>query len=290
MKEKHRGFLLILPALFIIALFTVYPLLDGLRMAFTNTHLLKKTAEYVWLANFVRLYSDEIFWISLRHSIILTAVVVLLQFVFGLILAWAMKQNLPGMPFFKSVIMASWVIPVAATVIMFKFMAQPDIGLINIVLKSIGLESFNKYWFGDLKAAFPFIMLLHLWRNVPFYGVAFLAAMQAIPKSYYEAAEIDGANAWQTFINVTLPGIRGMIIVMVTIHVLWTFNNFDFVYLATGGGPVNATDVLPVYVYRQCWNSYTLGYGASIGTIMLIILMIYFVVYIRIYERGLVAK
>jgi len=81
-----------------------------------------------------------------------------------------------------------------------------------------------------------------------------------------------------------------MIIVMVTIHVLWTFNNFDFIYLATGGGPVNATDVLPVYVYRQCWNSYTLGYGASIGTIMLIILMIYFIIYIRIYQKGEVSS
>jgi multiple sugar transport system permease protein len=204
----------------------------------------------------------------------------------GLILAWAMQQELPGMSLFKSIIMASWVIPVAATVIMFKFMAQPDIGLINIILKLTGFKELNRYWFGDLHAALPFIMLLHLWRNVPFYGIAFLAAMQAIPRSYYEAAEIDGASAWQRFVHITLPGIRSMIIVMVTIHVLWTFNNFDFIYLATGGGPVNATDVLPVYVYRQCWNSYTLGYGASIGSIMLIILMIYFIIYIRIYEKG----
>ncbi len=289
MKERHKGLFLLLPALLIMALFTVYPLLDGLRMAFTNTHLLKETVRFVGLANFVRLLSDEIFWISLYHSILLTALVVLLQLVLGLILAWAMQQKLPGMSVFKSIIMASWVIPVAATVIMFKFMAQPDIGLINIVLKLIGLGSLNKYWLGDLHAALPFIMLLHLWRNVPFYGVAFLAAMQAIPKSYYEAAEIDGANAWQRFIHVTLPGIRSMIIVMVTIHVLWTFNNFDFVYLATGGGPVNATDVLPVYVYRQCWNSYTIGYGASIGTVMLIMLMIYFIIYIRIYERRAVS-
>jgi multiple sugar transport system permease protein len=291
MKERHKGLLLILPALAIMALFTVYPLLDGLRMAFTNKHLLKQTVELVWLANFVRLFSDdEVFWISLRHSIELTVVVVLLQFVFGLILAWTMKQELPGMSLFKSIIMASWVIPVAATVIMFKFMAQPKIGLINIILKSIGLGDLNKYWFGDLDAALPFIMLLHLWRNVPFYGVAFLAAMQAIPKSYYEAAEIDGANAWQTFLHITLPGIRGMIIVMVTIHVLWTFNNFDFVFLSTGGGPVNATDVLPVYVYRQCWNSYTLGYGASISTVMFVILMTYFVIYIRIYERQAISQ
>jgi ABC-type sugar transport system permease subunit len=200
-------------------------------------------------------------------------------------LAWAMQQKLPGMGAFKSIIMASWVIPVAATVTMFKFMAQPDVGFINIVLRTIGFQDANIYWFGSRAAAFPFIMLLHLWRNVPFYGIAFLAAMQAIPRSYYEAAEIDGADAWSKFVHITLPGIRSMIIVMVTIHVLWTFNNFDFVYLSTGGGPVNDTDVLPVYVYRQSWDKYDLGYAASIGAVMLILLMIYFVVYMRLYER-----
>ena len=285
MREKRKGLLLIIPVLVIMSLFTLYPLLDGLRMAFTNKHLLKEAIQYVGGANFKRILTDEIFWISLYHSLVLTVSVVVLQFVLGLVLAWTMKQKLPGMSIFKSIIMASWVIPVAATVIMFKFMAQPDIGLINIILKLLGLANLNRYWLGDLNAALPFIIMLHLWRNVPFYGIAFLAAMQAIPKSYYEAAEIDGASAWKKFLHITLPGIRSMIMVMVTIHVLWTFNNFDFVYLATGGGPVNATDVLPVYVYRQCWNSYTVSYGAALGTVMLVILMTYFIVYIRIYEK-----
>jgi ABC-type sugar transport system permease subunit len=284
--KKQQGILLILPALIVMGVFTAYPLLEGIRIAFTNKHFLKEGVEFVGLQNFIRLFSDEIFWISFYHSVTLTAVVVFLQFVFGLILAWAMSQNLPGMSWFKSIIMASWVIPVAATVILFKFMAQPDIGLINIVLKITGFEELNRYWLGDPDVALPFIMLLHLWRNVPFYGVAFLAAMQAIPKSHYEAAEIDGAGAWHRFRHITLPGIRNMVIVMVTIHVLWTFNNFDFVYLATGGGPVNATDVLPVYVYRQCWNSYTIGYGASIGTVMLLLLMLYFIVFIKLSERD----
>jgi ABC-type sugar transport system permease subunit len=269
-----------------MGLFTAYPLFEGLRIAFTNTHLLKEGAGYIGFQNFIRLLSDEIFWLSLYHSVLLTSVVVFLQFVLGLILALAMNQKLPGMSLFKSIIMASWVIPVAATVILFKFMAQPDIGLINIVIRSLGFEDLNRYWLGDPDVALPFIMLLHLWRNVPFYGVAFLAAMQAIPKSFYEAAEIDGANAWYKFWYITLPGIRKMVIVMVTIHVLWTFNNFDFVYLATGGGPVNTTDVLPVYVYRQCWSSYTVGYGASIGTVMLLLLMLYFIVFIKISERD----
>ena len=243
--------MLILPAVLVMGLFTVYPLLEGLRMAFTNKHLLKEGVQYIGIQNFIRLLTDEIFWISLYHSVLLTTVVVVMQFVLGLILALAMNQKLPGMSWFKSIIMASWVIPVAATVILFKFMAQPDIGLINIVIRSLGFEDLNRYWLGDPNFALPYIMLLHLWRNVPFYGVAFLAAMQAIPKSSYEAAEIDGANTWHRFWYITLPGIRNMVIVMVTIHVLWTFNNFDFVFLATGGGPVNATDVLPVYVYRS---------------------------------------
>jgi ABC-type sugar transport system permease subunit len=283
--HKQQGVMLILPAVLVMGLFTVYPLFEGLRIAFTNAHLLKEGVRYIGLQNFIRLLSDEVFWISLYHSVLLTTVVVFVQFVLGLILALAMIQKLPGMSIFKNIIMASWVIPVAATVILFKFMAQPDIGLINIVIRSLGFEDLNRYWLGDLDVALPFIMLLHLWRNVPFYGVAFLAAMQAIPNSLYEAADIDGANAWNKFYYITLPGIRSMVIVMVTIHVLWTFNNFDFVYLATGGGPVNATDILPVYVYRQCWNSYTVGYGASIGTVMLLLLMLYFIVFIKISER-----
>lgn len=285
LKERHKGVLLILPTLVIMAVFTVYPLIDGLRMAFTNSHLLKETNDFVGLDNFVRLASDRIFWLSLYHSLLLTVVVVLLQFALGLVLAMAMKQDLPGMGLFKSAIMASWVIPVAATVIMFKFMAQPDIGLINLILQGLGLD-LNKYWLGEPKFALPFIMMLHLWRNVPFYSVAFLAAMQAIPRSFYEAAEIDGANAWHKLWHITLPGIRSMIVVMVTIHVLWTFNNFDFVFLATGGGPVNSTDVLPVYVYRQSWNSYTVGYASSIGSIMFLILMVYFLIYVRLMQRG----
>lgn len=285
MRERQAGYLLILPTLIVMTVFALYPLVDGLRYAFTDKSVLSETYQFVGLKNFNRLISDRIFWLSLGHSILLTAVVVVLQLVLGLVLASAMQQKLPGMSFFKSVIMASWVIPVAATVIMFKFMAQPDIGLINIILRALGLGSITRYWLGDPTVAFPFIMLLHLWRNVPFYGIAFLAAMQAIPKSYYEAAEIDGAGAWKKFVYITLPSIRNMIIVMVTIHVLWTFNNFDFVYLATGGGPVDATNVLPVYVYRQSWESYALGYGASIGTVMFVILMLYFVVYIKIQER-----
>lgn len=287
MIQRRAGIYLILPALVIMAVFTVYPLLDGLRIAFTNYNLLGNVVQFIGLDNFRQMLADPVFWLALRHSIVLTVVVVFLQFVFGLILATVMQQKLPGMGAFKSIIMASWVIPVAATATIFKFIAQPDVGVINIFLRAIGQGQLVTYWLGNLQFAFPFIMMMHLWRNVPFYGVAFLAAMQAIPRAYYEAAEIDGAGAWDRFRYVTLPGIRNMIVVMVTIHVLWTFNNFDFVYLSTGGGPVNSTEVLPTYVYRLSWTQYNIGFASSIGTTMFLILMVYFIVYMRIYERQM---
>ena len=105
----------------------------------------------------------------------------------------------------------------------------------------------------------PLVLLMHLWRNVPFYAIAFMAAMQAIPAELYEAARIDGAGDWRQFWFVTLPNLRYIILVMVVLHVTFTFNNFDFVFLSTGGGPVNATEVLPTYIYKQAWNGYALG-------------------------------
>jgi multiple sugar transport system permease protein len=282
--RENRGILLLLPTLIVMALFSILPLVEGFRLSFTDANLLNSTRQYTGVANYQRLFSDPVFWESLRHSLVLTVTAVVLQLVFGFILAIALKQKVPGIQFFRSVIMASWVIPVAATAVMFTFMVQPDYGYVNIILRVLGIKA-NVFWFGDLHFAFPFIILLHLWRNVPFYGIALLAAIQAIPDSLYEAAEMDGAGPVRQFLRITVPGCRNMIIVMVTIHVLWTFNNFDMVYLTTGGGPVYATEVLPVYLYQKSWVSYTIGYASSIGVVMFVILMAYFATYVRIYQR-----
>jgi len=282
--RKNGALPLILPTLIIMAVFTVLPLIKGFILSFTNANLLNKSTAYVGLENYKKLFTDPIFWLAFVHSLILTVTAVILELVFGIILALALKQKVPGIKLFRSVIMASWVIPVAATAVMFTFMVEPGYGYYNILLKFLGVKA-NTFWFGSLNLAFPLIIILHLWRNVPFYGIALLAAMQAIPDTQYEAAEIDGAGPIRSFFTVTLPSIRNMIIVMVTIHVLWTFNNFDMVYLTTGGGPVYSTQVLPVYVYQEAWTNYTTGYASSIGTIMFVLLMFYFIAYIRVYQQ-----
>jgi ABC-type sugar transport system permease subunit len=206
--------------------------------------------------------------------------VVVLELVLGMGLALLLHEKVPGIHIFRSITMASWVIPVVATVMMFNLIWLPNYGLFNIVLRDIGLKQYNTYWFGNLNTAMPSIVIMHLWRNTPFFGIALFAAMNTIPNEQYEAAAIDGASAFSRFWRITVPGVAYVAMIMVIIHVLWTFNNFDFVYLSTGGGPVNATLVMPVYVYLQFWHNYTAGYAAAAGVIMMLMLLVVTIPYI----------
>ena len=269
------GYILLAPALVIILGLNLYPTISGVLTSFTNQSLLDPfNWAYVGLQNFQKLFADPVFHISLIHSLVLTGLAVVLQVILGLILAHLLIQNVPGIQFFRSIGMIAWVLPIIASVVMFRFITLPNYGFINILLKDLGLGHLARNWFGDETYAFALILIMHLWRNVPFYAISFMAAMQAIPSDLYEAARIDGASAWRQFYHVTLPNLRYIILVMVILHVTFTFNNFDFVYLSTGGGPVNSTEVLPTFIYKQAWNGYELGYASAGGVVMLIVLVV----------------
>lgn len=269
------GYLLLVPALAIILGLNLYPTACGIFTSFTDQSLLDPNHFHlVGLANYIKLFSDPIFQLSFAHSLELTASAVLLQVFFGLILAHLLIQRVPGIQMFRSLAMVTWVLPIIAAVVIFQFFTLPNYGFFNLVLARIGLGSWTRNWFGDENYAFLMVLIMHLWRNIPFYAIAFMAAMQAIPQDLYEAARIDGATRWHRLIFITLPNLRYIILVMVVLHVTFTFNNFDFVYLSTGGGPVNATEVLPTYVYKQAWSGYALGYASAGGVVMLVVLVI----------------
>jgi multiple sugar transport system permease protein len=272
--QASFGYILLAPALIIILGLNLYPTISGVLTAFTNQSLLDPfNWAFVGFANFQKLFADPVFRISLVHSLVLTGLAVSLQVILGLILAHLLIEQVPGIQFFRSIGMIAWVLPIIASVVMFRFITLPNYGFINILLHDLGVGHLARNWFGDEKYAFVLILIMHLWRNVPFYAISFMAAMQAIPSDLYEAARIDGASRWRQFYHVTLPNLRYIILVMVVLHVTFTFNNFDFVYLSTGGGPVNSTEVLPTFIYKQAWNGYELGYASAGGVVMLIILV-----------------
>jgi multiple sugar transport system permease protein len=273
--QASFGYILLAPALIIILGLNLYPTISGVLTAFTNQSLLDPfNWAYVGLQNFQKLFGDPVFRISLVHSLVLTGLAVSLQVILGLILAHLLIEQVPGIQFFRSIGMIAWVLPIIASVVMFRFITLPNYGFINILLNDLGVGHLARNWFGDEKYAFVLILIMHLWRNVPFYAISFMAAMQAIPSDLYEAARIDGASTWRQFYHVTLPNLRYIILVMVVLHVTFTFNNFDFVYLSTGGGPVNSTEVLPTFIYKQAWNGYELGYASAGGVVMLIVLVV----------------
>ncbi|MGH2391478.1 MAG: carbohydrate ABC transporter permease [Chloroflexota bacterium] len=281
------GYILAVPALALIGLVVLYPVAQGIDLAFTNAGTLTPGQQtYVGFQNFQTLFADPAFYngfpgaSALVNSVTLTVIAVALELVLGTGLALLLRNKVPGIQFFRSVTMASWVIPVVATVMMFNLMWLPKFGLVNIVLGDIGLGRANTYWFGNLSLAMPAIIIMHVWRNTPFFAIALFASMQGIPSDQYEAAAIDGASWFSRFRHITVPGIAYVAMIMIIIHVLWTFNNFDFVYLSTGGGPINATMVMPVYVYLQFWHNYTAGYAASAGVVMLVMLLIVTIPYI----------
>ncbi len=281
------GYVLALPALALIGLVVLYPVVQGVILSFTNAGTLNPGQQsWVGFDNFRNLFTDADFYngfpgsSALVNSVELTAIVVVLELTLGMVLALLLHEKVPGIQVFRSITMASWVIPVVATVMMFNLIWLPSYGLFNIILKDVGLKQYNTYWFGNLNTAMPSIVIMHLWRNTPFFGIALFSAINTIPAERYEAAAIDGASALSRFRHITVPGVAYIAMIMVIIHVLWTFNNFDFVYLSTGGGPVNATLVMPVYVYLQFWHNYTAGYAASAGVIMMLMLLVVTIPYI----------
>jgi ABC-type sugar transport system permease subunit len=280
--QEHEwfGYVLALPGLVLIGLVVLYPVAQGIYLSFTNASLLNPARSLIGLQNYQQLFADPGFVTALVNSATLTVAAVVLELVLGMGLALLLHQKVPGIRFFRSITMVSWVIPVVATVMMFDLMVLPGYGFFNIIIDHLGLKQLDSFWFGNSYLAMPAVIMMHVWRNTPFFGIALFAGIQTIPQDQYEAAQIDGASALQRFRHITVPGVAYVAMIMVVLHVLWTFNNFDFVYIATGGGPVDATLVLPVYVYRQFWQNFQTGFASAGGVVIMLILITFTILYV----------
>jgi len=276
------AYVLALPALFWLGGFVFYPTLRAVWDGFTSLHLLRPgETEWVGLANYRRLWSDPLFWLSFKHSALLTALAVPLEFVLGLLLALGLKQPLPGMRLFRALVLVGWVTSIVAQVALFQWLFDPAHGPVAQALRALGLGGWVRNWFNDPDTAFGMIVLLHVWRNAPFFALGFLTAMLAVPRELYEAARLDGAAAWARLRHVTLPQLRWIASALVLSHVAFTFTDYTMVAVATGGGPLHATEVVSTYLYKQAWSGHELGLASATGTVMLATLSLFSALYVR---------
>ncbi len=265
------------PAIILLIVFLVVPFIMAVGLSFTDQRLIPNPnlpTKIVWFRNFIRLISDEAFLRGLLNNFYFVIVVVPVQTSLALGLAILINQEIKGMNLFRTVYFAPVVTAMTVVAIVWTFLYNPGEGLINAFLQAITFGKVGPYnWLLDTRLVFPAIMLLSIWQGVGFQMVIYLAGLQEIPDPLYEASNIDGANAWQQFVHITLPQLRNTTIFVVLSTTILAFKLFDQVQVMTGGGPQNASMTTMVHVIQTGWSQLKVGYASAMSIVFFLIVL-----------------
>lgn len=281
--SKKFGLILLLPSALIFLLVSVYPLCTGLILSFQNNSLFSSgQANFIGIQNFISILStDTEFRDDFLFTIVYTISVVAIAYLLGLGFSLLLNLDVPCRTLFRVLILIPWVISPAVSSMSWSWLLSDRYGIFNIFLKNIGIIDESILFLADKFLAKITVIIVGAWRNFPFMTVVLLAGLQGISKDYYEAANIDGANAWQRFCYVTLPQLKNVSVVTLTLVTIWTFNNFDNIYMLTKGGPAQSTEVLPILTYNNAFFRGNISYASAMATIMLIIMLLVSWVYFK---------
>jgi len=276
-KESLLAWLFSTPAIILLIVFLVVPFIWAIYLSFTNQRLIPNPnlpTEIIGFRNYIRLIDDDAFLRGLLNNFYFVAVVVPIQTSFALGLALLINHELKGMNIFRTVFFGPVVTAMTVVAIVWTFLYNPGEGLINAFLYAISLGKLGPYdWLLDTKLVFPAIMLLSIWQGVGFQMVIYLAGLQEIPGSLYEAAQVDGANKWQQFTNITLPQLRNTTIFVLLSTTILAFKLFDQVKVMTNGGPQNASMTTMVHVVEMGWGQLKVGYASAISIVFFLIVL-----------------
>ena len=262
------------PSLLILGTFNFYPIAEVFRLSLFKWDNLSSIKTFIGFDNFISLFHNARFWNSLIVTGEYTLVVTALSIFLGLVLAVFLNNKfLLGKSFWRSMFFLPVVTPTVAAAMVWILLFNPGFGLVNVVLRAIGLEELN--WLADTTWALPTLMTLGIWRRLGFTTMLYLAAIQSLSTEYYESAEIDGANALQRFLHLTVPLLRSTTIMLVILGIVDSFLVFDQVMVLTRGGPGDATEVIGMFMYSTSFSAFKLGYGAAISVIMFIVVAVF---------------
>ena len=288
-KRKIIPYLFIFPSLVIILSFLFYPI--AMVFYYSVQHYDISAPYYnkfAGLKNFIQIFTqDKLFFPSLLNSLKWVVTEVGLQLVFGMILALLLNQTFKFRGAVRAVAFIPWAISGVLASVMWSLMFNEHMGVLNDLLLKVGLISEPKAFLASTSTAFTAVVIAELWRGIPFFAITLLASLQSIPSELYEAAKVDGANRWKTFVYVTLPQLKNTIILTTLLRVVWEFNNVDLLFNLTGGGPAHSTTTLTMYIAELAVHGSNFGYGSALTVISFGILLIFAVLYLRLsrYEK-----
>jgi multiple sugar transport system permease protein len=289
-NRNFLGLLFMLPAAALLLVFLTYPLGLGTWLGFTDTKI-GRSGEWIGIDNFAFLWNDAVTRLALFNTIFYTVVASVIKFALGLWLALLLNKHLPFKAFFRAVVLLPFIVPTALSALAFWWIYDSQFSVISWVLMKMGLIDRYIDFLGDPWNARFATIAANIWRGVPFVAITLLAGLQTISPSYYEAASLDGASPWQQFRHVTLPLLTPIIAVVMTFSVLFTFTDFQLIYVLTRGGPLNATHLMATLSFQRAIPGGNLGEGAAIATAMVpfllaAILISYYGLQRRAWQQG----
>ena len=255
----------------------VGPALYAISLSFYEQQSLTSDPVWVGFANYARVLASGEFWNALWNGFVYAMAAIVLQVVLGIGFALLLHQPFYGRSLLRGLAFLPYLLPTVVAVLTFKWMIDGSLGIVTIVLDTLGLPPI--YWFETESAAMISVILVSVWLWTPFVTTTFLAGLQTVPAQLYEAARVDGAGPIRRFFHVTLPALRPILIVIILLRGVWMFNKFDIIWLTTGGGPLGATEHLPVLAYRQAFTLFDLGSGAAIATLSFLVLLVIVTLY-----------
>jgi len=289
-SKGFLGLLFMLPAAAFLLIFLSYPLGLGVWLGFTDTRI-GRSGIFVGLENYQLLWDDSIFWLSVFNTILYTVVASILKFGLGLWLALLLNEHLPFKAFIRAIVLLPWVVPTVLSAIAFWWIYDSQFSIISWALIELGWISSPINFLGDPNNARATVIMTNVWRGIPFVAITLLAGLQTISPSLHEAATLDGATSWQRFRHITLPMLSPLIAVVMTFSVLFTFTDFQLIYVLTRGGPLNATHLMATLSFQRAIPGGQLGEGAAIAVAMVpfllaAILFSYFGLQRRRWQQG----
>jgi multiple sugar transport system permease protein len=268
----------VLPIVIIMGGLILWPFINAIQLSMTTRSLITRTEEFVGLANYTRLFQDTDFVSSVRNTLVFTVTSVSIKFVIGLGIALLLNGRLPLRNVLTGLILLPWIVPEVVTALTWRSIYDPIFGGLNPILQQLGLIDRPIAWLAEPGLAMPSVVVVNVWKGIPFYVILLLAGLKAIDREQYEAAEVDGANVIQRFRHITMPGLRYVIITTLLLSFISTFNTFGLIYLMTGGGPGGATRLFSILAYEKAIVGLRFGPGVatalSMAPIMALIIFI----------------
>jgi multiple sugar transport system permease protein len=282
-RQASLGVLLMIPGALLLMVFMAYPFFLGIWLSLTDS-MIGRMGKFIGLRNFGDLLGDSIFLQTAKNTFVYALVTVPFKAVLGLGLALVLNQGMRFSNVIRAGVMMPWIVPTALSTLGWFMIFDPVFSPMSWLLRHLGLIRSNVNFLGDPLLAISSVCLANIWRGVPFFGIIILAGLQAVPNELHEAASIDGASTWARFRHVTLPAIKGVTLIASLLSIIWTFSDFQLIYILTKGGPANQTHIFGTYAYQIGLAATEIGTGAAIALYMFPILA-FFAVLLLIYLR-----